>query len=129
MEGPGISRVERELATLFPGQREVTLRRKNRLDHWTFTLRFDDTGVLTQLEDRHGTIYNRTALVAKDTKPTEWPLFATRDTVPCCVILLTHTYDPAKRGDGVVLSGKYFYDYDLADEVLPGVGDTWAWCV
>jgi len=123
--------VERELAALFPGQRHIKLYRKNMAgvaDEWTFN--FDEDAFLMWLEDRRGTIYDRVALAAKDVDRNEWSSFATRDTDTRCVIVinLTYTYDTAKRGDGVVLSGEYFYDYDLADEALPPAGETWAWC-
>jgi hypothetical protein len=113
---------ERQLAALFPGHQELKLRQCNGSDTWMFM--FDDdahTGVLVAAEDKHGTVYDRVALVGDSS--TYWASFVTRESIPFCLLNLTHT--PETPDDSIVLSGHLFYD--AKDKVPPRKGQEYMW--
>lgn len=120
----GPSRMERKLAVLFPGQREVKLQRCDNSAGWTFIFdNADANGILVAAEDQFRTDYDRVELIGDE--KIFCASFLVRDCVPTCVLNLMHVSDPNEPD--VVLEGIYFYNCGREGKTLSSSGKVFRW--
>ncbi len=88
---------------------------------WAFKFSEMTSMLLSISEIQFRITYDRVALSAVDVNP-EWACFASRGTIPSCVVILT-------RAAGQLLVGKWYHDYDFTATALPAesTADTWYW--